>query len=84
MDDVNGSDKPIDPFEAAKRRAAEERAAKRLKQVRAAIEVRDVQRFRPDWSQEQAAAFLHRYATVIAAAMLKAGSDVVRRLAEDA
>jgi hypothetical protein len=67
------ADKPINPFEAARRRAG----------VQAVLEVRDVLGFRPDWSEQQAADFLRRYAGAIAGAMLEAGTNAIRQLVEE-
>ena len=70
-DDAN---KPINPFLAAKRASG----------VHVSMETRDVLWIRPDWSEQQAAAFMDRHAAIIANAMLKAGTDVLIRLMEDA
>jgi len=65
--------KPINPFEAAKRRSG----------VHVALEVHDVQELRPDLSVQQAGVFLDRNAKLIADTMLIAGACALRELLEE-
>lgn len=65
--------KPINPFEAAKRRSG----------VHVSLDVHDVQAVRPEWEDGRAGAFLERHAAVIAQAMLIAGTQVIRDLLEE-
>lgn len=69
---MSEQDKPIDPFQAAKRRSG----------VHVSIDVHDVQAVRPDCGEVRARAFLEIHAAVIAHAMLIAGRDVLRELLE--
>jgi hypothetical protein len=65
-------DKPINPFEAAKRRSG----------VHVSLDVHDVQAIRPDVGEARARAFLDIHAPVIAQAMLIAGRQVLSELLE--
>jgi hypothetical protein len=65
-------DKPINPFDAAKRRSG----------VLVSLDVHDVQALRPDCGEARARAFLEIHAPVIAHAMLIAGRQVLRELLE--
>lgn len=68
----NSSDKPIDPFQAARHRVG----------INVELQSDDVQALRPQWSDEQARMFLDRNAVVIAHTMLAAGMHVLRQLLE--
>ena len=65
--------KPINPFEAAKRRSG----------VHVELEVHDVRTLRPDLNDEQAKLFLDRNAKLIADTMLIAGACALRELLEE-
>ncbi len=67
------SDKPINPFEAAKKRT----------EITAALRIADVLALRPNWSEGRARMLLDRHAAAIANAMLIAGTFVLEQLVED-
>ncbi len=64
--------KPINPF----------LMAKRLPVVMASLRVADVLALRPDWTTDQAEAFLATHAAVIAYYMLQAATAAAAKLAE--
>lgn len=72
----------IDPFAEAIKRASKRRRTKQADSVHVSLAVADVLAIRPEWSTPRAATFLHQHGELIARAMLQAGIDAVRQLAE--
>ena len=68
----HSKNKPIDPFLAAKRQVG----------VHVSLGLHDVRAQRPQWNDEKAKMFLDRFASVIAAGMLMAGTQLLRELLE--
>jgi hypothetical protein len=56
--------------------------AQRVPAVVVSLRIVDVLRVRPNWTQEQAQAFLARHSSLIAEAMLWAGGATVAKLLE--
>ena len=68
---------PINPFEAAMRRA-------QAPDIRVEWSLGDMQLLRPDWTAEQCAAFMRRHAHKFAAGMIRVGLTMLASMSNDA